>query len=91
MTRRKETKNVKVLEKLVQQKEQPSKSFVEASEEFFKHCRIKGLSPDTVKFYQKELKGLFRALIEIEVQLKDVKTLKTQDVESWVEFMLEQK
>lgn len=91
MTRRKGTTSVKVLEKLVQQKEQPSKSFLEASEEFFKHCKIKGLTPDTIRFYQKELKGFSRALVEIDVPLKDVKAIKTQDVENWVEFMLEQK
>lgn len=90
MTRRKRTTSVKVLEQIIQKQEKPSKSFLEASEEFFKHCRIKGLSPDTVKFYQKELKGLFRAFIEINIPLKDMKTMKTGDVESWVEFMLEQ-
>ncbi len=90
MTRRKGTTSVKVLEQIIQKQEKPSKSFLEASEEFFKHCRIKGLSPDTVKFYQKELKGLFRALIEINIPLRDMKTMKTGDVESWVEFMLEQ-
>lgn len=90
MTRRKRTTSVKVLEQIIQKQEKPSKSFLEASEEFFKHCRIKGLSPDTVKFYQKELKDLFRAFIEINIPLKDMKTMKTGDVESWVEFMLEQ-
>jgi integrase/recombinase XerD len=89
MTRRKGTTSVKVLENLIHQQEKPSKSFVEASEEFFKHCRIKGLSPDTVKFYQKELKGLFRALFEIDVPLSEMKVIKTQDVENWIEFMLE--
>ncbi|MBT2727490.1 tyrosine-type recombinase/integrase [Bacillus sp. ISL-75] len=90
MTRRNGTTSVKVLEQIIQKQEKPSKSFLEASEEFFKHCRIKGLSPDTVKFYQKELKGLFRAMIEINIPLRDMKTMKTGDVESWVEFMLEQ-
>jgi integrase/recombinase XerD len=90
MTRRKGTTSVKVLEQIIQKQEKPLKSFLEASEEFFKHCRIKGLSPDTIKFYQKELKGLFRALIEINIPLKDMKTMKTGDVERWVEFMLEQ-
>ncbi|MDZ5474150.1 tyrosine-type recombinase/integrase [Bacillus sp. 31A1R] len=87
MSRRKSvSKNV--LEKLVQQQELPSKDFEKASEEFFKYCKIKGLSLDTVKFYQKELKGLTRALVENKVSLEDVRTLKTSDIESWVEYML---
>ncbi|SMQ78372.1 integrase/recombinase XerD [Bacillus sp. OV166] len=88
MSRRKSV-STNVLEKLVQQQEQPSKDFQKASEEFLKHCKIKGLSIDTVKFYDKELKGLSRALVVIEVSLKDVRTFKTNDVESWVEYMLE--
>ena len=90
MPRRKAV-NANVLEKLVQQKEQPSKNFQEASIDFLKHCRIKGLSPDTVVFYDKELKGLFRAFIELDVPMRDVRILKTQDVENWVEFMLDNK
>jgi integrase/recombinase XerD len=88
MSRRKSV-SINVLEKLVQQKEQPSKDFQKATEEFLKHCKIKGLSPDTVKFYDKELKGLSRALVEIEVSLKDVRTLMTNDIECWVGYMLE--
>lgn len=90
MSRRK-TVSTNVLEKLVQQEEQPSKDFQKASEEFLKHCKIKGLSLDTVKFYDKELKGLSRALVEIEVSLKDVRPLRTNDIESWIEYMLEKK
>jgi integrase/recombinase XerD len=89
LAKRKGTTSVQVLEKLAQQKEQPPKDFHKASDEFLRHCKIKGLSPDTVKFYEKELKGLFRALVEIEVSLSDVRMIKTHDVESWVEFMLE--
>jgi integrase/recombinase XerD len=88
MSRRKSV-SVNVLEKLVQKQEQPSRDFQKATEEFLKHCKIKGLSPDTVKFYDKELKGLSRALVEIEVLLKDVRNLKTDDIENWVEYMLE--
>ncbi|MEH7082776.1 tyrosine-type recombinase/integrase [Neobacillus drentensis] len=88
MSRRKEV-NTKVLERLIQKQEQSVKDFQQASVEFFKHCKIKGLSPDTIKFYQKELKGFSRALIEIDVPLKDVRALRTQDIESWIEHMLE--
>ncbi|SDM72993.1 tyrosine-type recombinase/integrase [Bacillus sp. OK048] len=90
MSRRKSV-STNVLEKLVHQQEQKSKDFQKASEEFLKHCKIKGLSPDTVKFYEKELKGLFRALVELEVPLLDVRTLKLNDIENWVEYMLEMK
>ncbi|MEH7075793.1 tyrosine-type recombinase/integrase [Neobacillus drentensis] len=88
MSRRKSV-STNILEKLVQQQEQPSKDFQKASEEFLKHCKIKGLSPDTIQFYQKELKGLSRALVEIDVLLNDLRTIKTQDIENWVEYMLE--
>lgn len=88
MSRRK-TVSTNVLEKLIKKQEQPIKDFQQASEEFFKHCRIKGLSPDTVLFYQKELKGLFRAWAEINVSLNDVRILTTQDLENWVEYMLD--
>ncbi|MBS4213233.1 tyrosine-type recombinase/integrase [Neobacillus rhizophilus] len=90
MSRRKSV-STNILEKLVQQQEQPSKDFQKATEEFLKHCKIKGLSPDTVKFYDKELKGLSRALVEIEISLKDLRILKTNDIESWIEYMLEKK
>lgn len=88
MSRRKSV-SVNVLEKLVQQQEQSSRDFQKASEEFLKHCRIKGLSPDTVKFYDKELRGLSRALVEKEVSLLDVRSLETNVIESWVDYMLE--
>jgi hypothetical protein len=52
VTRRKAV-NTNVLEKLIQKHEQPVKDFQQAAEEFFRHSRIKGLSPDTVKFYQR--------------------------------------
>ncbi|MCQ6278757.1 tyrosine-type recombinase/integrase [Bacillus sp. EB600] len=61
---RRTTVSTKVLEKLIIVQEQPVKNFKQASEEFLKHCRIKGLSDGTIKFYQKELKGLFVALID---------------------------
>jgi integrase/recombinase XerD len=91
MARRKGTTSVDVLEKLIQHDEAPSKGFLEAKEEFFRHCKIKGLSPDTVKFYEKELKGLFRVLVELEVPLLDIRTVRTKDIEKWVEYMLEKK
>ncbi|MCR8847791.1 phage integrase N-terminal SAM-like domain-containing protein [Rossellomorea sp. SC111] len=89
MSRRKAV-DPNVLEKLIKKQEQPVKDFQQASEEFFKHCKIKGLSPDTIMYYQKELKGPFRAFVEIDVRINDVRAMKTQDIENWVEHMLEQ-
>jgi integrase/recombinase XerD len=91
MSRRKGTTSIDVLGKLIQQREELSKGYLEAKEEFFRHCKIKGLSPDTVKFYEKELKGLFRVLVELEVPLLDIRTVGTNDIEKWVEYMLEKK
>ncbi|UTE77219.1 hypothetical protein [Rossellomorea sp. KS-H15a] len=54
----------------------------------FKHCTIKGLSSDSVKFYDKESKGLFRAFHELEVSMATVRTNKTEEVENWIEYML---
>lgn len=64
------------------------RDFFGAKEEFLKHCTIKGLSRDSVKFYQKELKGLSRALVDLEVSLSDVRTITVSDIENCVEFML---
>ncbi|ARK24161.1 hypothetical protein SporoP37_05320 [Sporosarcina sp. P37] len=90
MSRRKSV-SANVLEKLVQRQEITSQDFQKASEEFFKHCKIKGLSPDTVKFYTKELKGLSRAFADMEVLMDDVRTIKANDIENWIEYMLEHK
>lgn len=88
---RKKSVSTNVLEKLVQQREITSRDFQKASEEFFKHCKIKGLSPDTVKFYIKELKGLTRAFADMGVCLDDVRAIRASDIENWIEYMLEYK
>ncbi|MGD7025176.1 tyrosine-type recombinase/integrase [Rossellomorea vietnamensis] len=88
MARRKAATSTKVLNKLAPKKEQTSKDFQTVSKEFLRHCTIKGLSPDTVKFYDKELKGLFRAFHELEVSLATVRAIETEDVENWIEYML---
>jgi integrase/recombinase XerD len=91
MARRKAATSTKVLNKLVPEKERATKDFQTVSKEFLRHCTIKGLSPDTVKFYDKELKGLFRAFHELEVSLSDVREVQTIDVENWIEYMLKNK
>ncbi|PLR73789.1 hypothetical protein CYJ37_09735 [Bacillus sp. UMB0728] len=90
MSRRKGTTSMEVVEKLIKtKKEIPSKSFFEATGEFLKHCQIKGLSPDTIHFYGKELKGFSRALSDLDVSLNDVRTLETKHVENWIMYMQE--
>lgn len=64
-------------------------SFQKATTEFLKHCRIKGLSSETVKFYDKELKQLKRALAEINVPLADLRKVKTADIENFIEYQQE--
>jgi integrase/recombinase XerD len=66
-----------------------SSSFHQATTEFFKHCRIKGLSSETTKFYQKELKMIGRTLSEISVPLSDVRKIKTVHIESFIEYQQE--
>jgi integrase/recombinase XerD len=87
MARRKAATSTRVLNTLVSKKEQESIESQTASKEFLRHCTIKGLSPDTVKFYDKVHKGLFRAFHESEVSLTDVNAMQTECVENWVKFM----
>jgi hypothetical protein len=48
-------------------------TFHDAVNEFFAHCRIKGLSSETVKFYQKELKQAVRAYVDIDIPVTDIR------------------
>jgi integrase/recombinase XerD len=91
MSRRKSITSEKVLVKLQKQQENPKKNFFDASEEFLKQCKIKGLSPDTLHFYQKELKGLSRALVELGVSLENVRKINTQQIENWIVYMQEKR
>ncbi|WP_066314513.1 tyrosine-type recombinase/integrase [Bacillus sp. FJAT-29814] len=77
------------LETTLEEIEQTS-SFQKATTEFFKHCRIKGLSSETVKFYQKELKQIGRAFAEISVPLSDVRKINTVHIENFIEYQQEQ-
>lgn len=61
-------------------------SFHDSAIEFLKHCRIKGLAPDTVKFYEKELKQTGRAFAEIDAPILDVSKIRTEHVEQFVEY-----
>lgn len=64
-------------------------SFQKATTEFFKHCRIKGLSSETVKFYQKELKQIGRTFAEISIPLLDIRKVKNVHIESFIEYQQE--
>jgi integrase/recombinase XerD len=61
-------------------------SYEEAAEEFFRHCKIKGLSSETVKFYEKELKQLRRGLSEVDAPLENVRQIQTSHIEDFVEY-----
>ncbi|WP_026575964.1 tyrosine-type recombinase/integrase [Bacillus sp. UNC438CL73TsuS30] len=68
----------------------PSKkkiNYHEAATEFLKHCRIKGLSSETIKFYQKELKQTVRAFVEIDAPIIDVRKLNTSHIEKFIEYL----
>lgn len=60
-------------------------NYKNAHVEFLKHCRIKGLSPETVKFYDKELKQTLRGFAEIEAPIGDLRRFKTDHIEDFIE------
>ncbi|MFB7304078.1 tyrosine-type recombinase/integrase [Heyndrickxia sporothermodurans] len=60
-------------------------SFRKASVDFLKHCRIKGLAPDSVKFYEKELKQIGRSFAEVEAPISDITKIETLHIEKFIE------
>ncbi|WP_338449368.1 phage integrase N-terminal domain-containing protein [Niallia oryzisoli] len=80
------SKTIQALETISREDSQQTSSFQNATTEFLKHCRIKGLSPATVKFFDKELKQMKRALTEINVPLSDVRKIKTPHIENFIEY-----
>jgi integrase/recombinase XerD len=78
----------KSLETTIEQIENTS-TFHKATMDFLKHCRIKGLSSATIKFYQKELKMIGRAFTEISVPVLDVRKIKTDHIENFIEHQQE--
>ncbi|WP_268876663.1 tyrosine-type recombinase/integrase [Niallia circulans] len=62
-----------------------SSNYQNAVDEFLKHCKIKGLSIDTVKFYDKELKQTRRSFVDIDVPIDDLRQIKTKDIENFIE------
>ncbi|MEQ2466165.1 tyrosine-type recombinase/integrase [Niallia hominis] len=62
-----------------------SSNYQNAVDEFLKHCKIKGLSIDTVKFYDKELKQTRRSFVDIDVPIDDLRQIKTKHIENFIE------
>lgn len=61
-------------------------NFHDVTSEFLKHCRIKNLSTETLKFYQKELKQTARAFAEIGVPITDIRKVNTSHIEKFIEY-----
>lgn len=61
-------------------------TFKQSCAEFLKHCHIKGLSPYTIKFYEKELKQIRRAFAEIDAPLSNIRNITTSDIEKFIEY-----
>jgi integrase/recombinase XerD len=89
MKRRNTITNVSVQHALERNTTQSQVSnFQNAVKEFLRHCRIKGLSSDTVKFYDKELKQTGRAFAEINAPLLDLRKMKSSNIEQFIEHQL---
>lgn len=88
MKRRKSVSTILSIEDKSIEKKRTS-SYPDSVLEFLKHCRIKGLSPYTVDFYEKELKQTRRALTEINVPLSDVRKINTEHIEKFIEYQQE--
>jgi integrase/recombinase XerD len=79
-----------VVENIAKQTPQTElKNFPETAVEFLRHCRIKGLSPDTVKFYEKELKQTRCAFAEVGMPLLDLRKITTDHIERFIEYQQE--
>jgi integrase/recombinase XerD len=73
------------VDRLVKADTSRTPSYREAVELFLKHCGIKGLAPDTVKFYAKELKQLGRALADVDAPIMDIGKLNAGHIEAFIE------
>ncbi|WP_367976430.1 tyrosine-type recombinase/integrase [Niallia sp. RD1] len=85
--RRKDVTNstVKQTLKNISNEKITSSNYQNAVDEFLKHCKIKGLSIDTVKFYDKELKQTRRSFVDIDVPIDDLRQIKTKHIENFIE------
>lgn len=73
------------MEKLTEADSQQSSDFQTAFTEFLRHCRIKGLSEHTVKYYDKELKQNARTFADIGAPLDDLRKFRMKHIESFIE------
>ncbi len=91
MKRRQAVTNVKAKQLLIDSMTNTSTqvhSFRKTTAEFLKHCRIKGLAPDTVKFYDKELKQIGRTFTETNAPISDVDKITFNHIEKFIEYQL---
>lgn len=84
--RRDVVRNVAIIEDL---SEEETRSYEQAFHDFFKHCKIKGLSDDTILFYEKELTQIRKAFVQLDTPLDNVRLVKDQHIESFIENQLE--
>lgn len=86
MKRRNATTSISIQHALERNTTQSQVSnFQNAVKEFLRHCRIKGLSPDTIKFYDKELKQTGRAFAEINAPVSNLRKMKMSHIEQFIE------
>ncbi|WP_282141252.1 hypothetical protein [Cytobacillus oceanisediminis] len=66
-----------------------TRSYEQAFHDFLKYCKIKGLSHDTILFYEKELTQIRKAFVQLGTQLDNVRLVKNQHIENFIENQLE--
>lgn len=64
------------------------RSFIDATNEFLKYCQLKALSQDTINYYEKELKQTLRALVEVDVEVDNIRKIKQSDIYKFIEHQL---
>lgn len=86
LKRRKSVTNTSAIQALekISQDTLPIISYKEATEEFLKHCKIKGLSSETIKFYDKELKQTGKSLFEVEAPMNDLRQMTVIHIENFI-------
>ncbi|MBN6885359.1 site-specific recombinase XerD [Cytobacillus horneckiae] len=86
-TRRKAISKIEVKQSLqsLSTRTKTISNFKQAYVEFLKNCRIKGLSPHTITFYDKELLQTMRSLAEIEAPINDIRKINTTHIEKFIE------
>ncbi|MBM7585999.1 site-specific recombinase XerD [Bacillus pakistanensis] len=86
MKRRNMVRNIDIIEDL---QGEETRSYEQAFHDFLKHCKIKGLSHDTILFYEKELKQISKVFLQLNTPLDNVKMIKKHYIEKFIENQLE--